>query len=118
VWEGGRYGLFDRLGNLLPAIDAFAAVNPPPGDFNGDHIVDDRDLAVWSAAFGPVGGEQAADADQDGDVDGADFLVWQHRLTGATGGQPLPEPISYVHVCLCTLAWANSRRRGLRRRSV
>lgn len=55
-------------------------------DFNGDSLVDGQDLSVWSAAYASSG---AADADDDGDSDGRDFLTWQRNLRSeAPGGDP------------------------------
>jgi arabinogalactan endo-1,4-beta-galactosidase len=49
VWEGGRYGLFDQNGNLLPAASVFEQFVDPPllGDYNDDGAVDAADYAVW-----------------------------------------------------------------------
>ena len=49
VWEGGRYGLFDAAGELLPAAEALgaASVATTPGDFNGDGRVDAADYTTW-----------------------------------------------------------------------
>ena len=71
-----------------------------PGDFNGSGFVDAADLGRWKAGFGRAVGAtlQSGDADEDGDVDGNDFLVWQRNL-GA--GSPalvatIPEPTGFV----------------------
>ncbi|RIK72139.1 MAG: hypothetical protein DCC67_19690 [Planctomycetota bacterium] len=56
------------------AIDASAGL---PGDHNADRRVSDGDLSVWRASFGA---DAAADADDDGDADGADFLSWQRNF--------------------------------------
>jgi hypothetical protein len=70
-----------------------------PGDFNGDWAVDGIDLAYWQTDFGASGG--SCDADYDGDVDGADFLIWQRQqYTGATNisvaAMSVPEPASWA----------------------
>jgi arabinogalactan endo-1,4-beta-galactosidase len=112
VWEGGRYGLFDQTGALLPTIDAFAGLNPPPGDYNGDGIVSGADLAAWQAAFGQTGASLAADGDGDGAVDGADFLFWQRRLSDAGSGvQTAPEPDCLGMAAACVFAAIASQRR-------
>lgn len=46
VWEGGRYGMFDQNGNILPAASVFSSVNLA-GDFNFDGVVDGRDFLAW-----------------------------------------------------------------------
>lgn len=111
VYEGGRYGLFDQNGNLLPAIDAFATVNPAPGDYNGDGRVDALDLDAWVADYGQTGAGLAADGDGDGDVDGGDFILWQQRLTGpALGGAgPLAEPAALPLIAIGAIALAAGR---------
>ncbi len=101
VWEGGRYGLFDQTGNLLPAIDAFADLNPPPqpGDYNGDGAVDAADLAAWQTAFGQSGATLPADGNADGAIDGADFLLWQQHVVAAKATPQtasVPEPPALV----------------------
>jgi cytochrome c peroxidase len=48
-----------------------------PGDFDGDGEVDGADLVVWQGAFGQTG---LADADDDGDSDGRDYLLWQRNF--------------------------------------
>ena len=51
-------------------------------DFNDDGVINAVDLATWSSNYSIVFGATHAqgDADLDGDVDGADFLVWQRQL--------------------------------------
>lgn len=55
----------------------------PPGDFNGDGLVDGADLndpvLGWKARFGL-------------DLGGDDFLVWQRNLTASSNVIPVPEP--------------------------
>jgi cytochrome c peroxidase len=57
-----------------------------PGDFDGDGEVDGADLLVWQGAFGQTG---LADADDDGDSDGRDYLLWQRNF-GKTWDDLLP----------------------------
>lgn len=89
----------DIDGTARPAgaidIGAFevAAATGPAADFTGDGLVNADDLAAWRDAFGPT---NAADADDDGDSDGADFLIWQRTAGMNPGGSPgvaaVPEP--------------------------
>lgn len=95
------------------------------GDFNGDGIVDEADLAVWQQNFGILMGATGAqgDADGDGDVDADDYFIWYSQVGGApsapiasiTTGQfvgQVPEP-STVCLMLAAVAggWCLRRRR-------
>jgi hypothetical protein len=60
-----------------------------PADFNADGAVNAADLAVWRTTFGKL--PATADADHDGNTDGADFLAWQRQLSAA-GVRGVPEP--------------------------
>ena len=68
-----------------------------PGDFNESGMVTGADLGNWEAGFGMQGASvehDDGDADDDNDVDGADFLVWQQDLEAAVvaAGGAVPEP--------------------------
>ncbi len=66
-----------------PAPAVYAVVyGAVEGDFNGDRVVDEQDLDVWTKNFGIVvaDGSIAGDADGNRRVDGDDFLVWQQNL--------------------------------------
>lgn len=49
------------------------------GDFDNDLDVDLVDLGLWRSSFlaGSGGGHGQGDANLDGNIDGADFLIWQ-----------------------------------------
>lgn len=90
-----------------------------PGDFNADAIVDDADLAAWTAGFGMTTGAVAAngDANGDGDVDGDDFLAWQQNygwsalnVGGPSPAAGVPEPTSAALAGVAALALARRRR--------
>ena len=90
-----------------------------PGDFNADAVVDDVDLAAWTAGFGTATGADASDgdADGDGDVDGADFLAWQQNYGWSAlnvgGGAPssvVPEPAGAALAACAFLGLAGARR--------
>jgi hypothetical protein len=72
------------------------AVTELPGDFDNNSIVDNADLALWSAGFGQIDqtNDSNGDADADGDVDGADFLVWQQNFSTPAAIGSVPEPAS------------------------
>jgi arabinogalactan endo-1,4-beta-galactosidase len=56
VWEGGRYGLFDQNGNLLPAASAFEQFidETLAGDYNDDGHIDAADYVVWRKSAGTM----------------------------------------------------------------
>ncbi len=64
-----------------------------PADFNLDGFVNADDLTEWQLAYGM---NASADADKDGDSDGADFLAWQRGLTSSmpilANAAAVPEP--------------------------
>jgi hypothetical protein len=64
-----------------------------PGDYNGDGVVDELDVAIWSYTYGSSD-VLAADGSSDGAVDGEDFLVWQRALgsTAIGANAAVPEP--------------------------
>jgi hypothetical protein len=81
-------------------VDNITALSAAPiaGDFDGNRIVNAADLGKWQAGFGMNAG---SDADQDGDSDGADFLVWQRQLgsgaaTAALRAVPLVAVVGYI----------------------
>lgn len=80
---------------------------PPSADFTRDWRVDSADLEQWETHYGLSQSADTAkvfgDADDDGDVDGSDFLQWQRQAgTGPPGLQvvvAVPEPAAVV-LCL------------------
>lgn len=76
-------------------------VNPPPplGDYNLNGSVGPEDFATWKAKFGSA--DYAADGNDDGIVNAADYTIWRDRLGATNGGVELsaaavPEPHSCV----------------------
>ena len=76
--------------NELSIIEIAALAEVYASDFDGDQLVTAADLAQWQTGYGT----SLADADQDGDSDGADYLVWQTQLDGPGTGvaATVPEP--------------------------
>ena len=122
---GGRLGapeLNDRgqvaFGAMLAdgRIGLYVATPLPPGDFTGDLVVDGTDLDVWRDNFGRVdAGFRDGDADEDGDVDGADFLQWQRQTGGSvisTSSAVVPEPAAGFMIAVALAAFA-ARRKSL-----
>lgn len=93
VWEGGRYGLFDQNGNLLPAASVYEQFLPAPGDFNADGLVDAADYTLWRDRFGS----------QYDESDYADWLANFHAAGSAAAtsyAANVPEPASIVFIML------------------
>jgi glucose/arabinose dehydrogenase len=89
-----------------------------PGDLQGDGVVNGDDLAAWRAHFGQKleTGSPIRDANGDGRVDGADFLLLQ-RLLGHSvhqksnaATQAVPEPMSALLFAVSACALLLSRR--------
>ncbi|WP_168205193.1 DUF4434 domain-containing protein [Bythopirellula goksoeyrii] len=98
-------------------IDGVSLVGPDfpelPGDFNGDFVVDDADLLKWQSDYGNGNG---SDADDDGDTDAADFLVWQRNLGSSllplTNLTVVPEPASFMLLFGLAIAFLAPSRSG------
>jgi hypothetical protein len=61
-------------------------------DFDNNDVVNEGDLTVWESSFGV---DDLADADNDGDSDGADFAEWQRQFGDAAAtpaSAAIPEP--------------------------
>jgi hypothetical protein len=109
-------GIATNGGPIVAHIDNIRLVIDLRADFNFDGVVNQTDLGIWKTAT--TTGTEGGDADNDGDSDGADFLLWQREL-GLTGTRasvaasaPVPEPASAVLAALGLLTI-----RGLVRRS-
>jgi hypothetical protein len=51
-----------------------------PGDFDDDGDIDGGDFLAWQSSFEAAGGNLPADGNRDGVVNGADLAVWQQRF--------------------------------------
>ncbi len=75
-------------------------IAPPTisADFDGNTIVDAADLDLWEIGYGKASGavKTDGDADNNGLVDGRDFLIWQRQLTAPPVAESIPEPASAV----------------------
>jgi hypothetical protein len=117
--DDGAGGLLSKLEGVVPAGGklTFAVTGAGDPDFTGKHTEDDpyelrlslagayaadfthdgrvnsADLTAWRNAFKLTA---AGDADNDGDSDGADFLIWQRQLgsgaSAASVATGVPEP--------------------------
>ncbi len=86
------------------------------GDVNSDGRVDSLDIESWSADYGLTGGALLSDgdADRDGDVDGADWLMMQREMqqaASAASSQTVPEPTAGGLLLMSALSLSGRRRR-------
>jgi hypothetical protein len=97
----------------------FVATNS--ADFNGDHVIDAQDYALWRK-YNPLasGATQATgDANGDGKNDGLDYTAWRATFGNAVGsgaglsGSNVPEPGSFV-LLLSSLGFVFAGRRRTR----
>jgi arabinogalactan endo-1,4-beta-galactosidase len=96
VWEGGRYGLFDQNGNLLPAASVFEQFISPllSGDYNQDGSVDAADYIVWRKSVGQTGSGLAADGNGDQNVDQGDYDIWRAGFVQIAGASSALDPVA------------------------
>ncbi|TWT85267.1 GDSL-like Lipase/Acylhydrolase [Posidoniimonas polymericola] len=99
---------------LLGIQDYLESIQPAPGDYNRDGLVDAADYTVWRDANGASGPGLAADGNGDQQVDQQDYAVWRD----AYGPQPAPAataaPTPSAGCLLCVSLMAA----GLRQRRV
>lgn len=78
------------------SVDQYLTINTP-GDFDGDHAVDNADLAQWEGDYA-INGD--SDTNLDGRSDGLDFLDWQRQfgngVVAPLAAHTVPEPTSVV----------------------
>lgn len=105
----------DEVSDLLASLDIANAVSlldstAPLGDYDADGDVDVNDLAEWRSEFGSstILYGSGADANYDGIVDAADYVLWRKYL--AAGSSPaglttsgVPEPTSSALLILVTV---------------
>lgn len=93
--------------------------SPLAADFDEDGEVDAADFAAWSAGYGQADAVPwQGDATGDGAVNGADFLAWQRQL-GQTGGAAATVPeTSSSLLAISAAALLSFSSRGAARRRV
>jgi hypothetical protein len=100
----------------------------PTGDYNGDHVVNAGDYAVWRRTLGqsatPLG--SGADGNANGTIDSGDYSFWRSKfgnlVPGAGSGSSVsvPEPSSLsllIALTVIALHYGNCRKYGIRRSS-
>lgn len=82
-------------------------------DFDDDDDVDGRDFLIWQRGFGVGTTNATGDADGNGSVDGADLVIWQGQYgAGGVATISVPEP-SGIFLCFFgTAGLALKRRRS------
>ncbi|MEQ8847352.1 hypothetical protein [Botrimarina sp.] len=108
------------LNHGLPAgqfVEAVQAINEAagriPGDYDYDGAVIPDDYLAWKNEYGKSGLDLAADGNQDGVVDGADYTVWRDRLMTAPApseSRPVPEPTGRAIIALAAITMGVCRR--------
>ncbi|WP_428308625.1 matrixin family metalloprotease [Lacipirellula sp.] len=87
-------------------------------DFDQNHAVNAADLAVWKNGFGATSGATSAtgDANRDGRVDGADFLIWQREVgnSAVAPATSVPEPSAFMLLSASALGLLRASRRTRR----
>ncbi|MCA9234201.1 MAG: hypothetical protein KDA44_01935 [Planctomycetales bacterium] len=96
---------YDPLGVMplerLSVPELAELVGLTAGDFDGDGNVGWRDLFTWEFNFGAhfevnVSTHGAGDANDDGAINGADFLAWQRQYRASATTTSVPEPQSAI----------------------
>ena len=92
----------------LPNAVQLQVVNKPffSADFDNDGDVDGTDFAIWDGAYDL---NQLGDADGDNDTDGADLILWQQQFGSRPGGPPanaVPEPTSLLLLLIACMTCA------------
>ena len=109
--DGGGAVWFDNAS----LVQLIAGPSFADADFNEDTFVDGVDLGIWDSE---LGNNANGDADDDGDSDGHDFLIWQQQYTGppaaVAAGMAVPEPSALLLLLTalgsCILLARNSTR--------
>ncbi len=115
-----NYDVYKYVNRILDTDDLAAAqfLYGPAllADFDHDNVVDDDDLAIWKTGFGIFSNVTQAmgDANRNGQIDGADFLIWQREATiaAAPPSTAIPEP-STITILVAGLALFLVRRAAL-----
>jgi len=73
----------NRAAVMERILEFFELPPPPTGDFDDDGVVDGADFLTWQRNLGATGASLGqGDANGDGEVDAADLAVWQAEFGG------------------------------------
>lgn len=75
-------------------------------DFDNNQQVDGDDFLIWQRQFGTVGKRLLGDADRDDDVDGADLGHWQDQFGQQNTVAAVPEPATWLLSAIVLIAAA------------
>jgi hypothetical protein len=78
-------GAEDRVQLYELALTASALVVQPDGDFNNDGRVDGADFLLWQTTLGSTGSGLAADGNGVGVVNSGDLAVWRDQFGSSSG---------------------------------
>lgn len=92
--------------------NALVGVTPTDdADFDADGDIDGADFLIWQRGVGTGGGQPQGNADGLGGIDGDDLAVWEGQFgTAVAASQPIPEPASLALALLGGLAAVGFRR--------
>jgi hypothetical protein len=79
-------------------------------DFDNDGDVDGNDFLVWQRGIGGAGSNMTGDADGDGAVDGDDLAIWRDQF-GTPEVLAIPEPAGGLALVSAAIGLAALRRR-------
>jgi hypothetical protein len=99
----------------IGGVQLFDSSVATDADFNNDNDVDGKDFLIWQRGFGGNGDNSAGDADGNGVINGADLAAWRSAFGAAVvAGKSVPEPHSAA-MALTVIAATVCRGARLRR---
>lgn len=101
-------------GNARFDYDQVTGLAPTDADFDDDLDVDGADFLIWQRNLGSTTPNTPGDADGSGAVDAADLAIWQGKFGAAPSPAAVPEPAGGL-IMLMAGAMIAARRRATRR---
>ncbi|BBO35602.1 endonuclease [Lacipirellula parvula] len=103
------------LAPLTLSLTGMVAAATQSADFNNDGMVDGADFLVWQRGFGGAGGATDGDANGDGLINESDLMIWKGQAGAATAvATTVPEPQALVLAVFIAAAFAWPHRRVIR----
>ncbi len=97
-------------GNARFDYDQVSGLAPTDADFDNDLDVDGADFLIWQRNFGALAPNTPGDADGSGAVNAADLAIWQGKFAAAPSFTAVPEPAGGCIVLMAGAALAARRR--------